>query len=134
MAVMLRKILILLAGQPNETSSYLADVKSEKKKKRVGVYVCVCVVRGGYPLLKCQDVINSYKVSTEDFNLCLCQDKDFTLFGSFSLSPSSSASSPPLPVTALNVLPTLGHAACYIVSVLFLTAFQVFLSTRWHEI
>lgn len=134
MVVMLGKILILLAGQPNETSGYLAHEKSEKKKKRVGACVCVCGEGGGYPLLKCQDVINSYKVSTEDFNLCLCQDKDFTLFGSFSLSPSSSASSPALPVTALNVFPTLGHAACYIVSVLFLTAFQVFLSTRWHEI
>lgn len=134
MVVMLGKILILLAGQPNETSGYLAHEKSEKKRRGLA-RVCVCgVVRGGYPLLKCQDVINSYKVSTEDFNLCLCQDKDFTLFGSFSLSPSSSASSPALPVTALNVLPTLGHAACYIVSVLFLTAFQVFLSTRWHEI
>lgn len=132
MVVMLGKILILLAGQPNETSGYLAHEKSEKKRRGLA-RVCVCG-EGGYPLLKCQDVINSYKVSTEDFNLCLCQDKDFTLFGSFSLSPSSSASSPALPVTALNVLPTLGHAACYIVSVLFLTAFQVFLSTRWHEI
>lgn len=32
---------------------------------------------GPHPLLKCQDVINSYKVNMEDFNLCLCQDKDF---------------------------------------------------------
>lgn len=40
--VMLGKILILLAGQPNETSGYLAHEKSEKKKKRVGACVCVC--------------------------------------------------------------------------------------------
>lgn len=49
MVVMLGKILILHAGQPNETSGYLAHEKSEKKKKkkRAGVCVCVCVVRGG---------------------------------------------------------------------------------------
>lgn len=53
MAVMLSKILILLAGQPSETSSYLADMETKKREEgRV------------HPLLKCQDVINSYKVST----------------------------------------------------------------------
>lgn len=46
MVVMLGKILILLAGQPNETSGYLAHEKSEKKKEE-GWRVCVYVVRGG---------------------------------------------------------------------------------------
>lgn len=37
MAVMLSKIFILLAGQPSETSSYLADMESEKKRAVVVV-------------------------------------------------------------------------------------------------
>ncbi len=77
MVVMLSKIFILLAGQPSETFSYLADMESEKKEAGG---------EGVHPLLKCQDVINSYKVNMEDFNLCLCQDKDFTVFGSHTLS------------------------------------------------
>lgn len=46
MVVMLGKILILLAGQPNETSGCLADEKSEKKRRGLAC-LCVCVVRGG---------------------------------------------------------------------------------------
>lgn len=33
MAVMLSKIFILLAGQPSETSSYLADMGTVRKKE-----------------------------------------------------------------------------------------------------
>lgn len=80
MAVMFSKIFILLAGQPSETSSYLADMESEKKEG------------GGeevHPLLKCQDVINSYKVNMDDFNLCLCQDKDFPCLASILCLSSS---------------------------------------------
>lgn len=70
MAVMLSKIFILLAGQPSETSSFLADMATEK--------------RGGgevvHTLLNLQDVINSCKVNMEDFNLCLCQNKDASMF------------------------------------------------------
>lgn len=73
MAVMLSKIFILLPGHSSETCRYLADIETVKGEgERVG--------DGGeglHPLLKCQDVINSYKVNMEDFNLCLCQDKDF---------------------------------------------------------
>lgn len=82
MAVMLSKIFILLPGYSSETRSYLADIetvkegeterKRERKRKRAGGGG-----EGRHPLLKCQDVINSYKVNMEDFNLCLCQDKDF---------------------------------------------------------
>lgn len=76
MAVMLSKILILLPGHSSETRSYLADIETVKEggRGRVGA-------GGGsealHPLLKCQDVINSYKVNMENFNLCLCQDKYF---------------------------------------------------------
>lgn len=87
MAVKLSKIFILLAGQPSETSSYLADMESEKKR------AAVVVVGRVHPLLKCQDVINSYKVNMGDFNLCLCQDKDFTVLGSHSLPLSPCHSS-----------------------------------------
>lgn len=77
MAVMLSKIFILLPGHSSETCSYVADIETvkgegERKRERVG--------DGGeglHPLLKCQGVINSYKVNMEDFNLRLCQDKDF---------------------------------------------------------
>lgn len=50
--VMLGKILILLAGQPNETSGYLAHEKSEKKKKRVGACVCVWCGEGGVSIIE----------------------------------------------------------------------------------
>lgn len=46
MVVMLGKILILLAGQPNETSGYLAHEKSEKKRRGLA-RVCVCGEGGG---------------------------------------------------------------------------------------
>lgn len=72
MAVMLSKIFILLPGHSNETCSYLEDIESVKEEgERAGDGN-----EGPHPLLKCQDVINSYKVNMEDFNLCLCQDKD----------------------------------------------------------
>lgn len=96
MTVMLSKIFILLTGQPSETSSYLADMATE--------------INGGggdggsggevHQLLKCQDVIISYEVNVKDFDLCLCKDKDFTLFvsHSFSFFPSF------LPLSLLSLL------------------------------
>lgn len=48
MAVMLSKIFILLAGQSSETSSYLADMESEKKRKKkereVGAEVVASII------------------------------------------------------------------------------------------
>lgn len=78
MAVMLSKIFILLAVHSSETYSYLADMETVKEREEWGLH----------PLLKCQDVINSYKVNMEDFILCLCQDKDFSQL-SLSLLSSS---------------------------------------------
>lgn len=119
MAVMLSKIFILLAGQPSETSSYLADMESEKrKKKKEGAGARV------HPLLKCQDVINSYKVNMEDFNLCLCQDKDFPVFGSRSPSLYLSAF---LALSQVLTCSQLCDTPCVTLSsVLFLTAWQFF--------
>lgn len=54
---MLSKIFILLAGQPSETSSYLADVATEINERPGGE---------AHPLLKCQDVITSHEVNVQD--------------------------------------------------------------------
>lgn len=113
MAVMLNKIFILLAGQPSETSSHLAaDMATEKEKKKDGQRERGWGVRV-HTLLKCQDVINSYKVNTEDFNLRPCRDKDFSLLCSrtrcpaFCLSPS---------VTFLHILTTGAAPLCVTLS------------------
>lgn len=105
MAVMLSKIFILLPGYSSETRSYLVDIETvkegETERKRERKRERERAGGGGeglHPLLKCQDVINSYKVNMEDFNLCLCQDKDFLrsalalfipVFSTFSLCRSS---------------------------------------------
>ena len=69
------------ASQVKHPASWqIWNLKKKKERKKEGAGARV------HPLLKCQDVINSYKVNMEDFNLCLCQDKDFPMFGSRSLS------------------------------------------------
>lgn len=109
MAVMLSKIFILLAGQPSETSSFLADMESEKKerKKERG---CGCE---GASIIEVPGCYQFIQGQYGGFQFVLVSRQRFPhvwLALSVSLPRYLSRT-----VTGINVLAALRHTACYTV-------------------